>query len=192
MTREKINKIRNAVHAACKSPKNHAGYSAWTHHIVPAVEIGVNLAKDLQADQEIVELALWLHDYGSVSCGAAKQDEHHVTGATLAVELLEENDYPSGRIGQVKHCILSHRATQDIPRETLEAQIVASADAMSHFYYLDDMFYLAFVVHKLETDAAREFLLNKFANSYRKIIPEGKEIIEQKYEIIKKALTPGF
>jgi len=192
MDRKTINKIRDEVHAACKSPKNHAGYSAWTHHIVPAVEFGIQLAKKMGADKEIVELAVWLHDLGSVSCGEAEQDRHHITGRDLSQEILKQYKYPADRIERVLHCIYAHRATQDIPRETLEAEIVASADAMSHFYYLDDLFYLAFIVRRYETDDARAFVLKKLSNSYKKLMPEAREMIDAKYEYIKKALRPGI
>lgn len=192
MDRSKINKIKNNVHKACKSPKNHAGYSAWTHHIVPAVAIGVELARKMGADEEIVELSIWLHDLGSVSCGEARQDEHHITGRNLAETMLRKYGYSEEKVEKVKHCIYAHRATQAIPRETLEAEIVASADAMSHFYYLDDIFYLAFVVRRLETDEARAFVLKKLSNSYKKLLPEAREMVDAKYEEIKKALNPGF
>lgn len=183
--------VHDTVHKVSKSSRNHAGYSAWTHHILPAVEFGRILSKKLKADEEIVELALLLHDYGSLYCGAKKQDVHHLTSAKLAKDLLNKHNYPQDRIERIKHCIISHRASQKIPRRTLEARVIASSDALAHFAYVDDLFYLAFIVRKMETDDARRFILKKLSNSYKKLMPEAKKLIDKKYDAIKMALNPG-
>lgn len=184
-----IEKIRKIVEDAAKHPDNHAKYSAWTHHIVPAIEYSKALAKKVGADEEIVEIATILHDLGSLKCGRERQDEHHITGSEIAEEILTSFDYPKDKIEKIKHCILSHRASQTIPRESLEAEVVASADAMSHFAYINDLFYLAYVIHGLETDPGTEFVLRKLEQSYRKLMPEAKEMIDAKYNAIKIVLS---
>jgi putative nucleotidyltransferase with HDIG domain len=189
MSRKQIKEIEETVHKAFRSPKNHAGYSAWTHHVVPATKFAKKLAKELGADAEIVELSVILHDLGSVTFGAERQDEHHITGAKLAEKILREYDYPKDRMEKVKHCIVSHRATKNIPRKTLEAKIVASADAMSHFAYVNDLFWLVYVPKSMETDEGTKFVLKKLENSYRKLMPEAKKMVDGKYKAIKKALS---
>jgi len=52
-----ITEITEIVEQACRSEQNHAKYSAWTHHIVPAVAFGKQLAEKLGADIEIVEIS---------------------------------------------------------------------------------------------------------------------------------------
>ena len=183
--------VHDAVHKVSKSSKNHAGYSAWTHHIIPAVKFGRILSKKLKADEEIVELALLLHDYGSIYYGVDKLDVHHLTGSKLAEEILTKHNYPKDRTERIKHCIVSHRASQKIPRKTIEAKIVASSDALSHFANIDDLFFLTLVMKKMETDDARRFILKKLANSYKKLMPEAKKLIDKKYNAIKIALKPG-
>lgn len=184
-----VQEVEKIVHAGFKSKKNHAGYSAWSHHVIPAVKYAKILAKKLGADEEIVELATLLHDYGSVSFGIEKQDEHHLTGAQLAQEVLEKLSYPQNRIDKIKHCILAHRATKCIKRESLEAEIIASADAMSHFAYVNDLFWMVYVPRGMETEKGTEFVLKKLENSYKKLMPEAKGVIDEKYDAIKKALT---
>lgn len=181
-----IKEITDFVDVACKSENNPWSYSAWTHHIVPAVKYGKELAEKLHADVEIVELSMLLHDLGAVTCGIEHQDRHNETGADLAVELLTKYDYPKDRIEMVRHCIYAHRASKNIPRETLEAEIVASADAMSHFAFVDDLFQLAYGIKKLDTDAGCAFVMKKLSNSWKKMMPEAQEMLADKYEAIKQ------
>ncbi|NCN82751.1 MAG: HD domain-containing protein [Candidatus Pacebacteria bacterium] len=142
-----VSKIAKIVEDTCKSENNIYGFSAWTHHIQSVVAFSKKLAKKKQADVEVAVLAALLHDYAQIS-DSKLYSEHHVHSARLARELLENYKYPEQKISQVEHCILSHRGSREIPRETIEAEILASADSMAHFDNLDALFSLAFKVKK--------------------------------------------
>jgi len=182
-----IKEIENLVKEACKKDTNYFGYGAWSHHISSVVKYAKVLAKKLNADEEICEIAALLHDYASV-VNKDWYPEHHVHGARLAEEILSEYNYPK-KIEAVKHCILAHRASKNITPETLEARIVASADSMAHFDNVHSLLYLAFVRHKMSIDEGTKWVLDKLERSWNKLIPEAKEIVKEKYDAIKLVLT---
>lgn len=178
-------KISKVVEDACKSESNIYGYSAWTHHIQSVVVFSKQLAKKKHVDVEVAELAALLHDYAQIVDNKL-YPEHHVHSARLARELLEEQKYQEEKIAKVEHCILSHRGSREILRESVEAEILASADSMAHFDNLDALFSLAFKVKKLETGAGREFVMKKLERSWKKLLPEAKEMVLPLYEAAKK------
>lgn len=49
-----------------KRKTNYFGYGAWTHHILHVVKYAKLMAKKLNADTEVVEIASLLHDYASI------------------------------------------------------------------------------------------------------------------------------
>jgi putative nucleotidyltransferase with HDIG domain len=184
MITEEISKL---VEEACRKESNSFGYGAWSHHIASVAKYARILAKKLGADVEICELAAYLHDYASVY-NKDWYPEHHLYGATLAGDVLESYGYPQERVEMVKYCIVAHRASKDIKRETLEAEIIASADAMAHFDNVDSLLYLAYTKHKMGIDEGAAWVLAKLERSWDKMMPEAKNLIREKYEAIRKSL----
>lgn len=176
-----IEKIRKHVEEQCKKKTNFFTMAAYTHHFVPTVKYAKELAKRTGADKEIVEIAAWLHDIGSIN---GDYENHHIFGVGYAEKLLKKFNYPKEKIEKVKHCILTHRGSKKVPRETIEAECVASADAMSNFDDISAMFNLALVIHKKNIDESREFVKKKLQRYWDKLIPEAKEIIKPKYEAV--------
>jgi len=185
-----IEEIKKLVEEACKKDTNHFGYGAWSHHISSVVKYAKLLAKKLGANEEICEIAALLHDYASV-VNKDWYPEHHLHSARLAEEILSEHSYPKEKIERVKHCIISHRASKNIPQETIEAKIVASADSMAHFDNVHSLLYLAFVTHKMDIEQGTKWVLDKLERGWNKLIPEAKEIIKEKNNAIKLILTNG-
>ncbi|MBN2095623.1 MAG: HD domain-containing protein [Candidatus Aenigmarchaeota archaeon] len=178
---------RNLVESACRSENNAYGYGAWTHHIESVVKYSKALARKTGGDEEICELGALFHDYSSV-LDKELYPEHHIHSARLAGEVLYSMYYPEDRIKRVQHCILAHRASKNIPRETLEAEIVASSDAMAHFDNVASLLYLAYTKHEMGIDEGRDWVLGKLERSWEKLMPEAQEMLSEKYEAIKKAL----
>ncbi len=176
-----IQEIAKIVEDTCKKETNYFGYGAWTHHILPVVKYAKLMAEKLEADQEIVEIAALLHDYASVK-DRKLYEEHHIHGAKLAEEILKKFNYPSDKIEQVKHCILSHRGSKTVQKLTKEALCVADADSMAHFDSISSLFYMAFFSHKMSIDEANTWLKQKLERSWNKLSPPAKEIIKDKHE----------
>lgn len=171
-------KIRKYVERECKKQTSKYGYEPYVFHFVPVHDYAVRLAKKLGADLEIVELASWLHDIGSI---IHRRKDHHITGAKIAEEKLRELNYPEQKIKLIKKCILNHRGSVKSRRISLEERIIADADGMNNFNNLPGLFKAAFTYENLDQGKARISVRQKLINTYRKISPAAKAMIEQQY-----------
>jgi uncharacterized protein len=105
-----VAKSKQFVESECNKPSSNYGHEPFEFHFVPMVKYATELAKEMDADVEIVEIAGWLHDIGSI---IVKRDDHHVTGAKIAEEKLTEWGYPAERTRRVQDCILNHRGSRN-------------------------------------------------------------------------------
>ncbi len=186
MNTDVVEEIKKFVEEECKKPTSKYGYDAFLNHFVQTVKYAKLLAEKLNADTEIVELASWLHDIGSIING---RKNHHITGAKIAEKKLKELNYPEDKIEKVKPCIISHCGSQNINRNTREAQIIAEADAMSAFGNVAGGFKAAFVYEKLSQEEARDSVRQKLTNSFNKLSPTAKKIMKPKYGAAMLLLT---
>ncbi|EKE19562.1 MAG: hypothetical protein ACD_8C00138G0005 [uncultured bacterium] len=181
-----VQKVKNFVEDECGKPTSKYGYEPFEFHFAPTVKYAKMLATDLGGDEEIVEIAGWIHDIGSIMVG---RDDHHITGAKIAEEKLREFGYPEEKVQLVKNCVLHHRGSQKMELETLEEQIVAEADAMSNFDNLSGIFKAAFVYENLNQGEARKSVFKKLENKWNQLkFEKSKEIIRPKFQAIKLLL----
>jgi putative nucleotidyltransferase with HDIG domain len=183
--REIVKNVEKIVERECKKPKNIFGYAFWKHHILSVVKYAKLLAKRLKADKEIVELAALLHDIGVVQGDKAN---HHLSGAKEAEKILKKFNYPQGKIEKIKHCIFAHRGSKSIKRKTIEAECIASADALAHFEEIPQLFESAFIRFKLNPEEGKQWLLAKLERDWKKLIPEAKAMVKARYQAIKQIL----
>lgn len=174
--------IETLIKKAAYSPKNKFTGTVWDYHIVPVVAHSKILGKKLKADLEVLELAALFHDYACLLDFELYKD-HHIHSANLAEKKLEKLNFPKEKIQHVKDCVFSHRGSVRFKQKTIEAKILASADAMAHITELPDMFYLAYGIHKYQPFEGAQWLKRKLERSWNKIIPAGKEIVQEDYEI---------
>ncbi len=183
MMNKMIDKVKSIVIDLCKNQKWD-----WKNHVETVVKYSKILAKKLNADEEIVEIAAWLHDIIKIKEGI--RENHHVLGSEEAEQILKNLGYPKDRIEKVKECILTHSSDENYPPKTKEAKIVANADALSHFENFLDLAFFAYNLRKENIPTAREWLIEKYKSCWKKLtIPEAKEIAKNKYEVIKKILN---
>lgn len=184
---EKINSksvtehIEQLVESACASDNNIFGYGIWTHHIKDVVRIGKELAKIVNADSEIVEIAALLHDYSGIRDHSLHK-EHHIHSANDAEKILKELNYPEDKISAVKHCIETHRGSVKANRLTPEAECLANADAIAHIENVSSLFYLAYFKHGMQIDKGKDWIYKKLQRSWKKINSEFHYLIEKKYK----------
>lgn len=188
MKRKEIDEIAQIVERACKSKNNYFGYGAWTHHIFSVVKYSKILSKKLGANEEVAELAALLHDYASVK-DKSLYPKHHIYSARFADQILTKYNYPDEKIEKVKECILTHRGSKELKARSKEAKILKSADSMAHFDNVESLLYLAYVNHKMDIDEGKKWVLAKLERSWKKLIPEAKVLIKDKYDAIRKALN---
>lgn len=177
-----VQKIEKFVESECKKPSSKYGYEPFTFHFLPVVQYAEKLADELGGDKEIILIAAWLHDIGSIIHG---RDNHHITGAAVAEEKLKELNYPADKIELVKKCILNHRGSQQNFRESIEEKILAEADVMSNFENIGGIFKAAFVYEGLNQAEAKDSVRKKLENKWKQLcFNSSKKIIKPKYEAI--------
>jgi len=179
MNSEIVEKVRIFVEEECKKPTSKYGYEPYLFHFIPMHKYAKELAERLGADIEIVEIAAWLHDIGSIING---RENHHISGAEIAEKKLIELNFPRDKIELVKKCIFNHRGSVNLNKESKEEQIIADADAMSAFDNVSGIFRAAFDFEECDQLTANEAVLRKLINSYNKISIDAKKIIEPKYK----------
>jgi len=183
-----IELVRRFVRAECKKPTSKYGFEPFQNHFVPTVKYARYLANEIGGDLEIVTIAAWIHDIGSIMMG---RHDHHITGAKIAEKKLREFGYPEKRVQLVKNCVLHHRGSQKIKAETLEEQIVAEADAMSNFDNISGIFKAAFIFEGLTQEQARVSIVKKLENKWNQLSLDGsKDLVRPKYEAAMLLLTP--
>ena len=183
-----INELSKIVEDACKNEKNFFGYGIWSHHILLVVKYARLLAQKFCADEDILEVAALLHDYASIKDYKMYED-HHIHGAEEAEKILKRFNYPTQKIEQVKQCIISHRGSKVLQKQTKEAIFLADADAMSHFDSIPALFNFAFQRRKMNIDEASSWVLGKLERSWNKLSPVAQEIVKDKYEASKLLLN---
>lgn len=99
-----IEEVRLFIEQECKKSTSTYGYELYLGHLIPTTKYAKILAEKLGADVEVVELAAWLHDIGSIIYG---RENHHITGSKIAENKLRELGYPEDKIKEVVHCIFS-------------------------------------------------------------------------------------
>lgn len=192
---EIINEIYEEVKRRCSLPSNFYGVGAWDHHIEIVYQIAKNNAKLYGANQDIVSLAALLHDIASVT-NKDYTEEHHLIGAEIAEELLQKYNLTQEQITLIKKCILNHRGSRLMTKNSPEEICLADADAMAHFYSIPSLLEMVYVEKKLSIDDGAEFVLNKLKRSYNKLSPQGKKIVSSRYKaallVLKKPYINEF
>lgn len=177
---EVVEEVKSFVEEECRKPSSNYGAEPFEHHFKPTVKYAKQLAEELGADKEMVMIAAWLHDIGSIKCG---RENHHETGAEIAEEKLEELGYPEEKRKLVKECIKNHRSSIDNERNTIEEKIVAEADAISSFDDVPGQFQAAFIHEGLDREEARKSIKKKLQRKWNQLhFKESREIIRPKYE----------
>lgn len=175
-----VEEVRKFVELESKKPTSKYGYEPYQFHFIPVVKYAQELADEYGADKEIVTIAAWMHDIGGIIDG---RKDHHITGAKIAEQKLQELGYPEDKIEKVKNCIFNHRGSINNPRESLEEKIVAEADVLSHFENIGGLFKAAYEFENLNQMEAQESVKRKWQNSYNKLhFEKSKEIIKPKYD----------
>jgi uncharacterized protein len=175
-----VEEIKKFVEDECKKETSKYGYEPFPFHFVPVVNYAEKLANELGGDKEVILLAAWLHDIGSIIYG---REEHHVTGAKIAEEKLKGLQYSPEKIELIKKCILNHRGSQKRERESIEEKIIAEADTMSLFDNISGVFKAAFVYEKMDQGEAKKAVKEKLERKYEQLhFDESKKIIESKFK----------
>lgn len=146
------------------------------------VESVENLTKKIladypEADKEVVLISVWLHDIGSYI-----GDEEQAINSESETKKFLNGKLNKDKIEKIAHCVRAHRA-KDVKPNTIEAKILAVADAESHFTRgLYMQFYLKkdkdAAVSKLERDLVKIRLIPKESNKFMPLYEAWKKVLE--------------
>ena len=186
---EVVDSIKAELLKRCENYKEKYGYDFWNDHIKYVVKNSIELAKKYGADVEIVELGALLHDIAMPS-ELGPREEHNVYGVQIADELLTQLNYPEDRKERVKECVLRHRGSKALPRNTIEEECVADADVMAHFDCIPSLFHLAFGKNEMDKsiEEGTEFVKKKLERDFNKLSDRTKIELKDRYENIMKVL----
>ena len=175
-----IEKIKTIILKLCK--KN----TWWKWHIESVVKYSKILAKEMNVDEEIIEISAWLHDIQKIK---GIRELHHVNGASEAEEILKKFGCHQNKIEQVKHCILTHSSDKKYTPESKEAIILHNADALSHFDNFMAFAHWVYGLDSLSIEEGREALIEKYEKNWNKLtLLEARKIAKPKYDAIKMVL----
>lgn len=185
-----VEEVRKFVKGECEKP--NARYpTAYNFHFKSMHNIAKKMAMDFGADVEVVEIATWLHDIGSVMEG---RENHHITGAKIAENKLRELGYPEDKIKQVKECILNHRGSKESQnkRLSIEAKIISEADALDSFNDVSKQFLITLVHEKLNLEDAKKSVINKLRNKWDQLeFDYSKKLVKPKFDAVMLLVEEG-
>jgi hypothetical protein len=139
-----IQTIRESILAKAKASTHIEPWFVSEHLL--EVEKHASWLCDLypNANRDVVGLAVWFHDIGRLE---GINDGHDQYGAAEAQKVLSANHFPQDMIDLVTAACAAHRA-EEVKPVTIEAKILATADAMSHFIH---SFYVRIIESRRKT-----------------------------------------
>lgn len=99
-------------------------------HVERVYRLAVRIAKEKNADLDVVKAAALLHDIARAMEDEGKIEDHATEGAKMARDMLEEVEFPNEKIDKVIYCIEVHRVKKAIEAESLEAKVLQDADRL--------------------------------------------------------------
>ncbi|NMB57167.1 HD domain-containing protein [Candidatus Beckwithbacteria bacterium] len=155
----------------------------YSEHLLVVQKFALWLCKIYPTtNKDAVLLAVWLHD---ISRADGVDENHDQKGAQIARKILQENNFDNDFIDLIVKTCESHSCKKVKP-ESLEAKILATADAMSHF---ENGFYLRIYKNwNLKYEDALDKLYQKIERDYKQklFFPEAIKKIKPMYEAWQK------
>ena len=99
-------------------------------HVSRVVNMALKLAREEGADINVVLPAAFFHDCVNVPKNDPRRKEASRLSAEAAVEYLRSVNYPETYFDGIKHAIIAHSFSANIPAETIEARVVQDADRL--------------------------------------------------------------
>lgn len=106
---------------------DNASFNYRWEHVKTVVVLARKLAKQTDADEDVVVAAAWLHDIRKDT-----KERHPQEGAKFAREFLPQTSFPPGKIERVAQAIQDHMGLwRDEPLTNLESQVLWDADKLA-------------------------------------------------------------
>lgn len=183
-----VDQIKEYVLKQIEDYKIHSedNYDFWNEHIKYVYEESINLAKQYNADIEIVSLGALLHDIALINKVGDKKD-HHINGEKIAKKILEELKYDKEKTDRVLKCIYNHRSSKN--STSIEETCVADADILAHFDNIPMLFNSAYK-NNVHLNEIQDWIKDAFEKDYNDLSDMTKERFKERYELIKNIILP--
>ena len=156
-------------------------YDYWNEHIKYVYEESVKLAKEYNADIEIVSLGALLHDIALVNKVGERKD-HHINGEKIAKEVLTNFNYDETKMNRVLKCIYNHRSSKN--SSSIEEVCVADADVLAHFDNIPMLFNYAYNTFNLNINEVNDWIKNFVEKDFNDLSDKTKDKYKERYKLI--------
>ncbi len=149
-------KVFHLVELAYTKCPEYFGKWMWKNHVPIVARKAELLAQKYEADVDLAVAGALLHDFGDAFVYRFHSDHEKISKAK-AIEALKKAEYSQEEVVEILEKIIAPHSCRDgfLP-ETLEAKVLATADAVAH---LTTDFYLQFTwMHLPEGKTYSEFL----------------------------------
>lgn len=164
------------------------GYNYWDNHVKYVTQIAGDLAKDVDADLEIVLISAILHDVAKVM-ELRENESHNLVGSEISECFLLSEGYDPQKIEKVKRCILYHSGDLDKNiKLSKEEWCVRNADIISMFHNITIFFFLALHEYKLNYNECRECVKEMIQSKYSYLDTSLKKQYDDVFKIIYEAI----
>jgi len=180
-----IIKIKEQIKSECQKNKKLPTWF-YSDHLLMVEKNAKALLKEMpSADKGVVLLGVWLHDLQRVR---GLNGDHQSVGAREAEKVMREYGYDNKIIAKVKNIIQTHSCDKKKPT-SLEGRILATADAMSHYY--NDFYLRIAVTGQRDLAEFKEWVLEKLDRNYNKKIffNYAKKKIKLRHDLYKKVFS---
>src|SRR3989337_2717645 len=93
-------------------------------HVERVYHLAVRIAKEENADLDVVKAAVLLHDIARAMEDEGKIADHASEGSKMAKKILEKVGFPNEKAVKVINCIGAHRFKKGVQAESSEAKIL--------------------------------------------------------------------
>lgn len=187
----KIEQLRDVVRVASADPSfvHHKWFVKW--HL----EIVQKIAQELceyypEADRDIVETMVWLHDYGKI----LDFNDQYAKTLIAGKEILHQLDFPFAMADKIISYIetLDKKLELDLSQAPIEVKIVSSADGCSHM--VGPFLSIFWNEATDKTFAGKEFEdlmslnLAKIEKDWNRkiVLPEARKAFESRYKLLRE------
>lgn len=168
--------------------ENKSGYNYWDNHVKYVMQIAGDLAKEVGAELEIVEISAILHDVAKV-LELRENESHNLVGAEVAEEFLLNEGYDKEKIEKVKKCILYHSSDLDKSvKLSKEEWCVRNADIISVFHNITIFYFIALCEYQLSYNECRLCVKEMLQNKYHHLDTKLKKQYDDALRIIYDAI----
>ncbi|MDD2274477.1 MAG: HD domain-containing protein [Candidatus Pacebacteria bacterium] len=102
----------------------------WSH-VERVYNSAIKIAKEENANLDVVKIAVYLHDIGrNEEIKSRGKICHAEKGAEIAKKMLSKYNIDEKLVENIIHCILSHRNKNNHHPETIEAKVLFDADKL--------------------------------------------------------------